>query len=47
MFYIRRTSRQDLPYDLLPTGQTINVELYLQQLERVQQAMKQNGDSIG
>ena len=35
------TGRQILHYELLPTGQTITGDLYSQQLERVQQALRQ------
>ncbi|GFW16292.1 histone-lysine N-methyltransferase SETMAR [Trichonephila clavipes] len=40
------TCRQGVHYELLPTGQTVTVDLYSQQLERVQQALYQKDPAL-
>ncbi|GFU87001.1 histone-lysine N-methyltransferase SETMAR [Trichonephila clavipes] len=40
------TCRQVVHYELLPTGQTVTVDLYSQQFERVQQALHQKDPAL-
>ncbi|GFW98500.1 histone-lysine N-methyltransferase SETMAR [Trichonephila clavipes] len=40
------TCRQVVHYELLPTGQTVTVDLYSQQLERIQQALHQKEPTL-